>query len=186
MTSEAMRLDRFLQHNCAFTAQESLALLRSARVLVNGKPAHSIAQILSPKDELSLDGKAIAPKGFVYIMLNKPAGVVSARKDINHPTVLDLIRSENFCGNSREYENIDVDQLQIVGRLDVDTTGLLLLTNDGDWNYRATAPEYQCDKTYRVQLNSELRPGVVDAFAEGLMLQGETEKTLPAVLTVVT
>lgn len=195
-----MRLDRFLKHNCGYNGCESLALIKAGRIRINNTPAQSVAQLLNDQgvgqslgqgmgqcmdqdlDQVTVDGERIEPKGFVYLVLNKPAGVVSARRDANHPTVLDLISAEHFCGDLDVFESIDIQQLQIVGRLDVDTTGLLLLTNDGDWNYRVTAPEHQCSKTYRVTLNSPLRPEAVPGFSEGMMLQGEKEKTLPAEL----
>lgn len=180
-----MRLDRFLQHNCGYTHQEGLTLIKSARVLVNSQPAQSVAQLLDAQDQVCVDGDIVAERGFVYLALNKPAGVVSARLDAHHPTVLDLITESNFCGSADEYQKINTKELQIVGRLDIDTTGLLLLTNDGEWNYRVTAPEYECYKTYRVSLNSELRPGVAERFAQGIMLQGESTKTLPATITAV-
>jgi len=183
LTGAGMRLDRFLQHNSGCSRQEALTLIKSARVLVNNSPAQSVAQLLDMEDQVCIDGDIVVVRGFVYLALNKPAGVVSARLDAHHPTVMDLISRENFCGSSGQYQTINPKELQIVGRLDIDTTGLLLLTSDGEWNYRVTAPEYQCYKTYRVSLNSELRPGVVERFAQGIMLQGESTKTLPATIT---
>lgn len=178
----SMRLDRFLKHNCGYTSQQSLGLVREGRVLVSHLEAQSVAQILSCGDQVSVDGVVVQTKEFVYIVLNKPAGVVSARRDANHPTVLGLITEEHFCGDKELFKNIDIAELQIIGRLDVDTTGLLLLTNDGDWNYRVSAPEHQCSKTYRVTLNSPLRAEVLPALSEGILLQGESVKTLPAII----
>ncbi|MCV6637723.1 pseudouridine synthase [Candidatus Albibeggiatoa sp. nov. NOAA] len=177
-----MRLDRFLIHNANISSQECLALIKAARVHVSGILAESVAQLLEEGDTVSLDGQSLQSKAFNYLVINKPAGVVSARADKTHSTVLDFIKAGNFVGELPKFEAINIGKLQIVGRLDIDTTGLLLLTDDGEWNYRLTAPEHHCVKTYRVQLNSELADGLVEKFAEGFLLQGEQSKTLPAKL----
>ncbi|WP_299973738.1 pseudouridine synthase [uncultured Pseudoteredinibacter sp.] len=177
-----MRLDRFLIHNANISRQDCLALIKAGRVQVSGKLAESVAQLLEREDTVSLDGQPLCAKPFSYLVVNKPAGAVSARADKTHPTVLDFIKADNFVGELPAFEAINIAKLQIVGRLDIDTTGLLLLTDDGEWNYRLTAPEHHCVKTYRVQLNSELADGLVEKFADGFLLQGEQSKTLAAKL----
>jgi len=120
-------------------------------------------------DSVTLDGKSIEPPGARYFMLNKPAGYVSATVDTAHPTALELLQGEP--------RSLD---LQIAGRLDRDTTGLLLLTDDGDWNHRLTSPARQCEKVYRVQLRDPLSPQAIAQLEAGILLRGEQRPTRPA------
>jgi len=120
-------------------------------------------------DSVTLDGQSIEPPGPRYFMLHKPAGYVSATVDTAHPTALELLRGEPRC--------LD---LQIAGRLDRDTTGLLLLTDDGDWNHRLTSPARQCEKVYRVQLRDPLSPQAIARLEDGILLRGEQRPTRPA------
>lgn len=106
-------------------------------------------------------------------MLNKPTGCVSATTDAAHPTALDLLQ-----GEPRHHE------LQIAGRLDMDTTGLLLLTDDGDWNHRLTSPVHQCQKVYRVQLREPITTDAVARLQAGIVLRGEKRPTRPAVVRI--
>ena len=120
-------------------------------------------------DSVTLDGQYIEPPGPRYFMLHKPAGYVSATVDAAHPTALELLRGEPRC--------LD---LQIAGRLDRDTTGLLLLTDDGDWNHRLTSPARQCEKVYRVQLRDPLSAQAIAQLEAGILLRGEQRPTRPA------
>lgn len=120
-------------------------------------------------DRVTLDGQSIEPPGPRYFMLHKPAGYVSATVDAAHPTALELLRGEPRC--------LD---LQIAGRLDRDTTGLLLLTDDGDWNHRLTSPARQCEKVYRVQLRDPLSAQAIAQLEAGILLRGEQRPTRPA------
>ncbi len=120
-------------------------------------------------DSVTLDGQIIEPPGPRYFMLHKPAGYVSATVDAAHPTALELLRGEARC--------LD---LQIAGRLDRDTTGLLLLTDDGEWNHRLTSPARQCEKVYRVQLRDPLSPQAIAQLEAGILLRGEQRPTRPA------
>ncbi len=120
-------------------------------------------------DSVTLDGQSIEPPGPRYFMLHKPAGYVSATLDAAHPTALELLRGEP--------RYLD---LQIAGRLDRDTTGLLLLTDDGDWNHRLTSPARQCEKVYRVQLRDPLSPQAIAQLETGILLRGEQRPTRPA------
>jgi len=105
-------------------------------------------------------------------MLHKPEGVICANEDSEHPTVLDLINEP------KKYS------LQIVGRLDKDTTGLVLLTDDGQWNHQVTSPNKACAKTYLVRLKHPLKGDEVEQFNDGLLLKSETKKTRPATLII--
>jgi 16S rRNA pseudouridine516 synthase len=105
-------------------------------------------------------------------MLNKPQGVICATTDPGHRTVLDLLDVENKKG------------LHPAGRLDIDTTGLVLISDDGDWSHRITAPRHKCPKTYRVTLAEPLEEQVAAQFAEGIALHNEEKKTQPATLEI--
>jgi 16S rRNA pseudouridine516 synthase len=119
-----------------------------------------------------LDGRCLQNNQPLYIMLNKPQGVVSATKDVQHTTVLDLI------------EHPQKNELHIVGRLDLMTTGLVLLSNDGAWSRRISLPETQLAKTYEVTLAQPLTPEYVAVFREGIYFAYENITTQPADLEI--
>ena len=110
----------------------------------------------------------------VYIALHKPKGVVSATKDERHPTVMSLIQHPLK------------DDLHIAGRLDFNTTGLLLLTNDGEWSRRISLPETKLAKTYEVTLSKPISSDAIDVFREGIYFSFENITTLPAELEILT
>jgi 16S rRNA pseudouridine516 synthase len=122
---------------------------------------------------VSLDGEALLMAAPLYWMLHKPAGVVSATCDSEHPTALDLLPLQSLNPRQR-------GALQIAGRLDLDTTGLLLITTDGAWNHRVTSPRKGVGKRYRVITASPIAPDTAAAFADGLLLKGERHRTQPA------
>ncbi|PCI43827.1 MAG: 16S rRNA pseudouridine(516) synthase [Moraxellaceae bacterium] len=111
-------------------------------------------------------------KTAVYMMLNKPLGVVSATKDLKHPTVLDLIQHPRK------------NELHIVGRLDFNTTGLVLLTNDGAWSRKISLPETKLAKTYEVTLSKPLSDEYIAVFREGIYFAYEDITTQPACLEI--
>lgn len=170
--AQAMRLDKFISNNSPYSRSEARRLLRSGRLLVNGKPTGDAGQILAASDEVTLDGKVLTARQPRYLMVHKPAGVVSATEDGGHRTVLDLLPA-----------TLRPD-LHIAGRLDIDSTGLVLLTDDGQWSHRAKAPG-QHEKRYRVATARPLEAGYAEAFATGLRLRGEEDQpTRPARLEV--
>ena len=118
---------------------------------------------------VTLDGELLQLPSPLYVMLHKPAGYLCANTDGQHPTVLDLLPSDLH----------PTEPLQIVGRLDLDTTGLLLITTDGAWNHRITAPHNHCAKIYRVQLAEPLTADAIAILERGVMLHSETNPTLP-------
>lgn len=164
-----MRLDRFISNSTGLSRSETRVAIKSKRVCVNGITATNASMALGSPDTVTLDGQIIGPLRARYFMLHKPAGYVSATVDTAHPTALELLRSEpRFL------------DLQIAGRLDRDTTGLLLLTDDGDWNHRLTSPTRQCEKVYRVQLRDPLSPQAIAQLEAGVLLRGEQRPTRPA------
>jgi len=145
--------------------------IREGRVTVNGAVAESFNHpVDTSKDRVTLDGKTVELKAeaMVCLMLNKPAGVVTtARDEKGRPTVLDLLPPE--------YRRL---RLYPAGRLDADSTGLLLLTNDGDLTYRLTHPRYEHEKEYLVQVRGRLKPEEAEKLARGIRL--EDGPTAPA------
>ena len=136
-------------------------MLKAGRVTVNGKKEKSAKlQIDEERDEIRFDGKVLEYEEFVYYMMNKPQGVISATEDPKHRTVLDLL---DDIARSKE--------VFPVGRLDIDTHGLLLLTNDGQLAHALLSPKRHVNKTYLVQVKGIMTQGDVDIFAEGIPLK---------------
>lgn len=172
MKSKTYRLDRFIRQNSDFSLSDTRILLAQKRILLDGHPAHSIQQQVTEFTHVLLDGKCLNDNKPVYIMLNKPQRTVSATKDQKHATVLDLIHHPQK------------DELHIAGRLDFNTTGLLLLTNDGAWSRKISLPETKLEKTYEVSLSKPLNPEYIDVFKKGVHFSYENITTQPARLEI--
>lgn len=163
------RLDRLLSEAGLATRREAKALIRDGRVTVDGRPVRSPEQKADPAlAAVALDGVPLPAPGHVYIMLHKPQGVLSATEDARAPTVLDLL--------PEVYRRRGVFP---VGRLDKDTTGLLLLTDDGEFAHRVISPRGGVPKLYEATVKGEPAPEDAEAFAGGLTLSDGT-RCLPA------
>lgn len=167
-----IRLDKFLCETLGVTRREATLLLKRKRITVNGVMTKSGALKIEENALVEFDAKALHWSGPRYYMMNKPAGYVSSHEDASNPTVFVLM------------DEISVDKLQIAGRLDADTTGLLLITDDGQWSHRVTSPRHRSAKTYRVELASPLSDETVEIFEKGVQLRNETEETLPAKIEI--
>ena len=154
-----MRLDKYLAEAAQCTRSESREAIRSGRVSVNGAVCKRPEQQVNEMDSIQLDGKSRPRQAFVYIMLNKPAGVVSASSDRRDTTVVDLVRS---AYPRRE--------LFPAGRLDKTSTGFVLITDDGGFAHDILAPRRHVPKTYRVTLDTPLTGEMVEGFAAGVVL----------------
>lgn len=163
-----IRLDKFLCDTVGVTRREAAILLREKRVSVEGDIVKSGALKIAEDANVEFDGMPLRLSGPRYYMMNKPDGYVCSHEDAHNPTVFILI------------DEVSAEKLHIAGRLDCDTTGLLLLTDDGQWSHRVTSPKHKCDKTYRVLLDDDVSEETADLFAEGVMLRGEKQETLPA------
>lgn len=153
------RLDKLLASTGLWSRSEVKELIRSRRVAVRGECALSAEQKCGPQDEICVDGQRVDCGGFVYLMLHKPAGVLSATEDPSQSTVLDLLPAQ--------YRKKGVFP---VGRLDKDTTGLLLLTDDGALAHRLLSPRRHVDKVYYARVDGVLDETDVRAFADGMTL----------------
>jgi 16S rRNA pseudouridine516 synthase len=168
-----MRLDRFLSNLPRFSRKDVRFALIAGRVKVDG---HTVADPHHPVREFScvmVDDEVLqAAKAPRYFMLHKPPGCVSATVDPQHPTVLDLL------------DEPDKHELHIAGRLDFNTSGLMLITNDGQWSRRLTQPATKLPKVYLVETEQEIGADYVQKFAEGFYFAFEGLTTQPAQLTV--
>ncbi|MBU2098192.1 MAG: pseudouridine synthase [Gammaproteobacteria bacterium] len=169
-----MRLDKFVSHATGYSRAQVKKLLRDKRVSA-GSSAETATLIkkadyeVTDQDVVLLDGDVVVIPATSYLMLHKPAGYVCANTDSENPTVLDLIESPP-------------EDLSIAGRLDKDTTGLVLLSNDGKWVHRIISPRRECPKTYHAELDQPVTDEVIEQFANGFFLKGDIKQTRPAVL----
>ena len=168
------RLDKIIASQFNISRTDAKSKIKRRQVSVNGEVVRDPAFSVCPeKDLITLGGQAVAFKKFVYIVMNKPKGILSASSDKNRQTVVDLvpkeIRRPNICP---------------VGRLDKDTTGLLILTDDGQFAHKVISPKSDIKKVYEVTLDGEIPPDAIDKFADGLILHDGT-KCLPAGLEII-
>lgn len=163
-----MRLDKLLSETTAYTRSQLKQIIKSGRVSVNGTAVTAPETKLDPTCALiELDGESVSYAKFHYFMLNKPAGILSATDDKKQKTVIDLFPEEMRR------------RLFPVGRLDKDTTGLLLVTDDGDFEHRVISPRSEIVKTYRAVTSEPVNDADVEAFRQGIILADGT-KCLPA------
>lgn len=169
---EEMRLQKYLAQCGVASRRAAEQMIREGRIRVNGEPVTEMGVKVRKGDRVTADGTAVKPeKRKYYILLNKPAGILSSVKDDRgRECVVDLVAG------------IDA-RLYPVGRLDYDTTGLLLLTNDGDFMQKVTHPSFEVWKTYQAVVKGVPNETDIRKFTEGLLL--DDGKTLPALLDVV-
>ncbi|MDX1756354.1 MAG: pseudouridine synthase [Marinobacter sp.] len=163
-----MRLDHFVAKASGLSRKDAKRAIGRGAVSVDGSPCRQAASQVAPTQTVCLDGQPLSPPGPRYLMLNKPVGVVSSTGDEPHPSALSLIPAELR------------PDLRLVGRLDLDTTGLLLLTNDGQWSHRVTSPRRRCPKTYRVTLADAIAPTALEQLRQGVELRNDPQPTAPA------
>lgn len=169
-----MRLDKFICRSSKLDQAQARATITAGKVEVNNEIATNPAQQVHENNHISLAGQRLTPRPPRYIMLHKPAGYLCSHQDGAYPSIFHWLTLEH------------AEQLHLVGRLDADTTGLVLVTDDGRWSYHLTHPDNGCRKVYRVTLRSPVSGDTAQQFSQGLMLQGETRTTLPAQLQIIT
>lgn len=164
-----MRLDKLITHMGLGSRREAAQWVKQGKLTVNGRPAYGPEEKVDPeRDEIVLLGEPVQYQEYVYVMLYKPEGYLTATRDRAQQTVLDLLPAP--------YQRMG---LFPVGRLDKDTTGLLFLTNDGDFCHRLTSPRSCVPKVYEAMVHGEVFPQHQKAFAQGLVLEDGT-RCLPA------
>jgi 16S rRNA pseudouridine516 synthase len=167
-----MRLDKTIASVTDLSRKQVRQAIRARQVCVDGVIQTDHGLQISKHSKVSLAGQVLHAPGYRYFMLHKPLGVICATRDSHQTTVIDLLDIERR------------DQLQIAGRLDIDTTGLVLLTDDGQWNHRVTSPRFACIKIYQVGTELPIDPPMVGRFEQGILLQPENKRTRPAQLLI--
>ena len=173
MQSTRTRLDRFMSQQLGIKRQAIRPILAQGRILVDGNVACDVQQSIHQFSHVIFDQQVIQNNKPRYVMMHKPRGVVSATKDLKHKTVVDLL-DKNECG-----------KLHIAGRLDFNSSGLILLTNDGRWSRQLSSPVNKIVKRYRVELEKPLDERYIDAFSQGMYFDFEGITTQPAQLKII-
>ena len=169
----AQRLDKIIASTGRWSRREVKDLVRQGRVTVDGVPARSAEEKADPEQAvIAVNGEKLNWRRYTWVMLNKPAGYLSATEDGRGATVLDLLP-----------QDLQRQGLFPVGRLDKDTEGLLLLTNEGGLAHELLSPKKHVDKTYYAKIDGQVTKEHIEQFREGLDI-GDEKKTLPAVLTI--
>lgn len=163
-----MRLDYFVANATTLSRRDAKKAINTGRVRAGGQVCRKAATNIDAVTQVSLDDQPLSLPGERYLMLHKPGGVISATTDSQQPTALDLLPADIGHG------------LHIAGRLDADTTGLLLLTTDGQWSHRITSPKVECPKTYRVTVAEPVDDLAITQLQQGVLLHGEARPTRPA------
>ena len=164
-TDAVVRLDFYISHTLGLSRKEAKMLIGKGHVTVNEQLVKKANHSVTRDDTVVCQEAILSWPSEKYFVLNKPAGFVCATEDDVHPVVLELVAL---------HEQKD---LRVVGRLDIDTTGLLLLTSDGQWLHRVTSPKSDCPKQYRVWTVDDVSEDALQALTEGVLLNGEASPT---------
>lgn len=168
-----MRLDKYLAGVTDLSRNDAKRAIKGGDVAVAGRIIFDPQFDVAADAPVTLAGQKLRTPAPRYFMLHKPEGYVCAARDRQHLTVLDLLDEDN------------VEALHIAGRLDIDTTGLVLLTDDGVWSHRITAPRRDCDKTYWLQTAEPIPAAAITQFERGLFLHNEKTRLKPAFLEII-
>ena len=170
---ETIRIDKMLSNVTNISRSEIKRFIKRGEVTVNGKVVKTADEKIDPESsEVKLKGQTIGYNEFVYIMLNKPKGILSASNDKSRKTVVDLVP-----------ENLKRQKLFPVGRLDKDTTGLIIITNDGEYAHKIISPKNKTGKVYIATLDGALKEDLISEFKKGVVLADGT-KCRPASLEI--
>ncbi len=167
-----MRIDKFLAQSTGLSRKEVHRLIQTGKITLDDEVIKNIGLHVKDDADILLNGFPVEPPRDYYLMLHKPEGFVCSNQDGSHPSVLNFIELPR------------ADEMTICGRLDVDTTGLVLITSDGKWAHRVTSPRHKTGKRYRVVTADPIASSAIDTFAQGLMLNSELKPTLPAELEI--
>lgn len=188
MTISHQRLDKFISKQTEYNRKAVKLLVAQKRIKIDGELAQNVDQVVHKFSHIVLDEQSLQNNQPVYLMLHKPVGVVSSTKGGN---VNERLRKKD-PSQIEEYQTVidllardDRDQLHYAGRLDLNTSGLMLLTNDSRWSKTLSSPEYQVEKRYQVTLANKLNDDYIDAFAQGMYFRTEDIITKPAKLTII-
>ncbi len=172
-----MRLDKYICKSTKLSRAQAVECIRDGHVIVNDKAVLIESVQVHENNTITLNGKRLSLRAHRYLMIHKPANTICSNVDEAYPSL--------FSGLNLDH----TQELHVAGRLDADTTGLVLVTDDGRWSFDIIRPQKHCKKVYRVGLSRAIEPGqaalLPEQFAHGLQLQGETELTRPAVLQII-
>ncbi|MBB1506436.1 16S rRNA pseudouridine(516) synthase RsuA [Pseudoalteromonas sp. SG41-1] len=163
------RLDKFISHLAETPRTKARAGIKRKNASVNGEVISAYDHPITATDNVLWQGKPLVFLGKRYYMLNKPVGYVCANSDELHPTVFDLLDEPNMS------------DFHVAGRLDLDTTGLVIITNDGDWSHKITSPKHNKFKTYLIETQEPLTDDALEKLRQGVQLHNEKELTRPAI-----
>lgn len=162
------RLDKFISHLAQIPRSKAKTQIKQKNVTINGTVITAFDHAINQTDNVLLADEPLEYLGKRYFMLNKPVGYVCANADELHPTVFDLLDEPNMS------------DFHVAGRLDIDTTGLVLITNDGDWSHKITSPKHNKFKTYIVETQEPLTDDALEQLRQGVQLHNEKDLTRPA------
>lgn len=162
------RLDKFISHLAELPRSKARAAIKRQEAQVNGEVVTAFDFQITQQDEVTFAGEPMVFLGKRYFMLHKPVGYVCANVDELHSTVFDLVDEPNMA------------DFHVAGRLDIDTTGLVLITNDGDWSHRITSPKHNKLKTYLVETQEPITEDALEQLRNGVQLHNEKDLTRPA------
>ncbi len=168
-----MRLDKFVCKSTQLTKVDAIQRIHSGEVRVNDEIVINEGAQVHENNTILLNGVKLTPRDFRYILMHKPAGTICSNIDEFYPSIFNYLNVDN------------ASELHIAGRLDSDTTGLVLITDDGRWSFNITTPTKECSKVYRVVLSRPIVDDVAIKFKEGIKLQGEQKLTKPALIEVI-
>ena len=169
----AMRIDKFICKSTQLTRTEASTFLQAGKVCVDGKVFTNGAVQVYADNEVTLDGKKLIARPSRYIMVHKPRDTLCSNIDEVYPSLFHHVKVEKAF------------DLHVAGRLDADTTGLVLVTDDGSWSHNIIMPDKECEKIYRVTLRDPISDDVALKFEQGVLLRGQEKLTLPAKLQIV-
>ncbi|WP_299141800.1 pseudouridine synthase [uncultured Vibrio sp.] len=168
-----MRLDKYLCKSTDLAKPEAIERIHNGEVSVNGEVVLDESTQVHESNTILLNGDVLTLRAFRYILMHKPAGTICSNIDEVYPSLFNYLEVDK------------ASELHIAGRLDADTTGLVLITDDGRWSFNITLPTKSCKKVYRVTLSRDIKDDVADKFKAGVQLQGEKNPTRPAELEVI-
>ncbi|WP_375322794.1 pseudouridine synthase [Aliivibrio logei] len=168
-----MRLDKFICKSTELTKNQAVELICEGRVKINSDVVTCKATQVHENNYITLNEEELVARPFRHLLMNKPADIICSNIDEAYPSLFNCITE----GNNAE--------LHVAGRLDADTTGLVLITDDGRWSYNIITPSKQCEKVYRVGLRKPITEDAIEKFAVGVQLQGESQLTRPAKLDII-
>lgn len=168
-----MRLDRFICRSTELTKGEATTVIQSGQVFVNDAAIIDPSVQVHENNQIRLNDKTLTPREPRYLLMHKPINTICSNIDEAYPSLFNCIEIEK------------ASELHIAGRLDADTTGLVLITDDGRWSYNITHPQHLCKKVYRVTLRAPLTEEARTLLTQGILLQGEDTPTRPAKIELV-